>query len=150
MYGVSRGKEIFQNRRQGLAPSTWAASWYSLGMLFNPARKISIIVPQTQMINSTTDILDHMGLSTHNGTRLAAGSPAAQTLLNRVKLLLLIPKKKALKSSWMKIKARSTYPVGGITLTTNRINWLMMPVPPLSIKRQHNSTAVLKPRITGR
>ena len=66
------------------------------------------MAPQPQIISKTTDIFDHKGLCTQSGTRLAAGNPASQTLINKLNLPLLSPRKKALVSSWTKINARLT------------------------------------------
>ncbi len=67
---------------------------------------MSIIAPQPQIINRTTDIFDHKGLCTHSGTRFAAGNPASQTFVNKLNFPLLSPRKNALVSSWMKINPR--------------------------------------------
>lgn len=48
------GRVMLQNLRQALAPSTFAASYSSLGTCLRPARKITIGAPNCQTVRPTS------------------------------------------------------------------------------------------------
>ena len=88
MLGVSSGRVMWRKRARRPAPSTCAASWYSCGMAWRPARKMMTLTPRPcQTLMRMMDGIAHMGSrrsSAGAGCRATPSSSLSRPALGRI------------------------------------------------------------------